>query len=64
MAKFDEQRALTSEGILRYVRTKLEHGEDILVLNIVNKFDTVLFVLLLYVPSQQLWSWPLGGMVS
>ena len=55
MAKFDEQRALTSEGILRYVRTKLEHGEDILVLNIVNKFDTVLFVLLLYVPSQQLW---------
>ena len=64
MAKFDEQRALTSEGILRYVRTKLEHGEDILVLNIVNKFDTVLFVLLLYVQSQQLWSWPLGGMVS
>ena len=64
MAKFDEQRALTSEGILRYVTTKLEHGEDILVLNIVNKFDTVLFVLLLYVPSQQLWSWPLGGMVS
>ena len=41
MAKlFHEQTAITPEEILRY--TMLKPGRDILVLNIMNKFDTVL----------------------
>ena len=47
MAKLHAQRAITPEGILRYllyVRT----WKDILVLNIVNKFDTVLIKIALF----------------
>ena len=42
MAKFHEQWAVTPEGILRYILRMLELEKDILVLNIVNKIDTVL----------------------
>ena len=41
MVKFHEQMAITPEEILPYILCK-NLGKDILVLNILNKFDTVL----------------------
>ena len=41
MAKFHEQRAITPEGYIA-IYIMLELWKDILELNIVNKFDTVL----------------------
>ena len=43
MAKFHKQGEITPKGISPYIL--LEVGKDILVLNIVNKFDTVLITI-------------------